>query len=222
MLRPRKKLTRREIKEDTLVTVYIHVQKFIQKHSKFINIGLFGLVVVFLLVIMISRSKRKAEVRALEQLAIAEQAMYSEQNGKAIDEFNNVMDLYPGTSASGKACFLLATTFYSKGDYLNAQKYFETYLDDYGHNKLLTVSSIAGIADCYDNLEQYEQAAKFYEKAAKKDENDYLSPVYYRNAGRCYILANNIEKGKKIYQMILDLFPDVYFAKELELLIETL
>jgi len=222
MLRPRKKLTRREIKEDSLVTAYVHGQKFIQNHSKVVNFGLIGLVVVLLLVIFITRSKRQAEIRALDQLALAEQIMYSQQNQKPIEEFLQVIELYPGTQAAGKACFLLATAYYSDEDYLNAQKYFEKYLDSYENDKFFILSSIAGIANCYDNLEEYAQAAVLYEKAAKKDENEYLSPIYYRDAGRCYILANQIEKGRKMYQTILNKFPDVYFAKEVLLHLEML
>lgn len=222
MLRPRKKLTRREIKEDSLVTAYVRGQKFIQNHSRIVNFGLIGLVIVLFLVILITRSKRQAEIRALDQLAMAEQVMYSQQNQLPIDEFLQVMELYPGTQAAGKACFMLATTYYNNEDYIDAQKYFEKYLDDYKNEKFYTISSIAGIANCYDNLEEYVEAAALYEKAAKKDQNEYFSPVYYRDAGRCYVLANQIEKGREMYQTIINKFPDVDFIREVKLHLEML
>ena len=46
MLRPRKKIHRKEIKEDALVTNYFRVRKLVDRYSRQINIGLIALLAI--------------------------------------------------------------------------------------------------------------------------------------------------------------------------------
>ena len=74
MLRPRKHITRREIKEDALVTTYFKIRKFVQKYSRYLNIGLLAILVIIVVAVFMSRSKANAEFTAAERLGIAEQS----------------------------------------------------------------------------------------------------------------------------------------------------
>ena len=150
MLRPRKRITKREIKEDTLVTVYVRVQRFIQHHSKQFNIGIFVLLAVAIIGVFMIRSKKKAEVVAAGKLGIAEQFYYASNYPRAIDELTKIADTYSGTNAAGTAVFFVANSYFATGDYNNAEKYYKIYLKDYSNSKLFTVSSLAGIAACLD------------------------------------------------------------------------
>ena len=47
MLRPTRKITKREIKEDPLVTAYVKVQRFLRENSKILNVG-FTIVIIVL------------------------------------------------------------------------------------------------------------------------------------------------------------------------------
>ena len=61
MLRPRKHITKKDIKEDTFVTVYLKIRKFVQKHNRYLNIGLLAIPVIVIVAILMVRSKKNAE-----------------------------------------------------------------------------------------------------------------------------------------------------------------
>ena len=222
MLRPRKKLSRREIKEDPLVTTYVRVQKFIQRHNKQLNIV--GLIVVAAIVITVfmGRSKRSAETAAAGRLGVAEMYFWVEDYTRAIGELSNIVDTYSGTKAAGTAAFLTANAHYATGDYTNAERYFQLYLDDYDHNKMFSASSLAGIAACRESQGSFLEAAQLYERAGTKYENTSRSPFHLKDAGRCYVLAGEIDKGKAVYKTIIDKYEDSSIKQEVEFLFESL
>ncbi len=222
MLRPRKRINRREIKEDTLVTVYVRVQRFIQNHSKQINIGIFVIAAIAIIGIFMIRSKKKAELTAAGELGIAEQFYYVSNYPRAIDELTKIADTYSGTNAAGSAIFFVANSYFATGDYDNAEKYYKIYLKNYSKNKLFSASSSAGVAACLDSKERYSDAARLYENDGKKYGDLFVAPFYLRDAGRCYTLAGNKEKAKEIYKYILEKYSGFNMRQQISFLLNSL
>ena len=129
MLKPRKKLTKREIKEDALVTAYYQAQKYFKKHQKIIQYTLLGLAAVIVISVLMIRSKKNAGHLAAEKMGIAEEYYYTGNIDKAVGMFNEVIETYPGSEASGHAVFLLADSYFTKKDYDQAEKYFRLFYD---------------------------------------------------------------------------------------------
>ena len=77
MLRPRKRISKREIKEDALVTYYIRVQKFIKQYSKQLNIAFLSFLFIIVVAVLMIRSKRNADITSHAQLGIGEQLYFS-------------------------------------------------------------------------------------------------------------------------------------------------
>ena len=117
MLRPRKRITKKEIKEDPLVTNYLKVQNWLKKHSKQINIAIGGIIVVLLIVLMAVRSKRQAEIKAESQLSVVEQFYYQMDYNKVVQQMPEIIDKYRGTRAAGEAAFFVANSYYNLKDY---------------------------------------------------------------------------------------------------------
>ncbi len=222
MLRPRKHITKREIKEDALVTVYFRVRKFIQKYSRYFNIGLLAVLILSVVAVFMIRSKRNAEFTAAERLGIAEQTYNAYNDSMLVDELTKIVDAYPGTRAAGAASFYLANTYFMMEDYVNAQKYYQRYIDDYSDNDLFSVSAMAGVAACYEVQNQFIEAAQLYEKAGKRYSRLFHAPFYLKDAARCYGLAAENEKAKMTYQFIIDQYPESSIKQEVEFLLESL
>ena len=55
---------------------------------------------------------------------------------------------------------------------------------------------------------QYEDAAKYYDKAAGYKPNKEFSPSYLMKAALAYEKLNNFDKAKAAYQTIIDTFWD--------------
>ena len=222
MLRPRKHITRREIKEDTLVTVYFKVRKFIQKHSRYLNIGLLAIPVIVIVAVLMVRSKRNAEFNAAEQLSVAEQSYQTADYSTSIDALAQIINGYPGTRAAGEAAFYLGNVYFLTEDYNQAEKYYQLYINDYTDHDLYSVSSMAGIAACYENQGRFIDAALQYEKAANRYDDLFYVPFYLKDTARCYALAGENEKAKRVYQTVLDQYPESNLQEEIEFILQTL
>ena len=222
MLKPRKKLTKREIKEDALVTAYYQAQKYFKKHQKIIQYTLLGLAAVIVISVLMIRSKKNAGHLAAEKMGIAEEYYYTGNIDKAVGMFNEVIETYPGSEASGHAVFLLADSYFTKKDYDQAEKYFRLFYDKYNKEGAFAASSLAGIAACLETKNEYAEAAGLYEKAGQKSEGSFEAPFFLEDAARCYLLAGEKDAGKRICQIILDRYSGSDQSRKCEFILPSL
>ena len=218
MLKPRKKLTRKEIKEDPLVTYYVQFQKLLRKYNQQINIGLIAIVVIIAGGIVLSRSQKGAERKAASQLAMAEQPFYAQQYDRAILELAPIVDTFSGTKAGARAAFFLATAYFEQNDYDKALTNFEICEKKSSKNLLLKASSMAGMAACLESLGRIDEAAQMYEKAGKKYGNHFSASQNLLQAARCYSAINNDTKALELYNLISSEYPESNEAKDVDFL----
>ncbi len=217
MLKPRKKVTRRQIKEDPLVTYYFKTQDFLREHSQKIYIGAIALLAIIFIVIMFARSKRSAELNASEALTRANYQLSMNKTQEAIDILLNMVDNYSGTKSAAKGVYLLGKAYFEKGDYEKAEFYFRRYIDDYGDDPILIGGAYSGLGASLEQQNKFSEAAKVYEKGAEKYEKHFLAPRLLMKAGRCYQRANDIAKAKSCYQKIIEKYAESEFKNDAEL-----
>ncbi len=177
MLRAQKKISKRVIKEDTLVTTYFKAQTWYDENKKRIStIG--GLVIVVVLALWFySNNVHANNDRATTDLA---KVFTFYDNGqyqiailgvpeKNIAGLQTIVDNYGGTTAGNLAKFYLANAYYNTQNFDKALDYFKDYS---GGNALLETSALAGIGACYEARADYKKAAENYEKAALKNGDD--------------------------------------------------
>ena len=222
MLRPRKRITRKEMKEDPLVTAYVRVQKFFKKNSRHINIALGIFVITMIVGLLMIRSKKQAEYESAGKLGIAEQYYYSNQYEKAIGEINQIVNTYSGTRSAGKATYLLANCYFETGNYEDAKQNYERYVDKYHHNKILTAASLAGIAGSLEQLNRIDEAAHYYEEAGRKYPRSFKAAEYFNKAGFCYSRAGDILKSREMFRIVFENYPESSLSHEAIFLYESL
>jgi TolA-binding protein len=59
------------------------------------------------------------------------------------------------------------------------------------------------IGDTYMEQEKYEDAAKYYQKAADYKSNKYFTPAYLMKAALAYEKSNQLDKAKDAYDRII-------------------
>lgn len=69
MLRPKKRITKRQLKEDALVSTYVKVTTFYEKHKRQISIGITAIVVVAIVALIYFRNRADSNERAMAQMA---------------------------------------------------------------------------------------------------------------------------------------------------------
>ncbi|MBL7190337.1 tetratricopeptide repeat protein [bacterium] len=203
-----RKITRKELKEDKLITAYYKTVSFLNKHSKNTAIALGVLIAGIVIVILVINSKKQANLLAgydtfLAQLSY-EQGYYRE----AADILLQTQDKYSGTHNAGEAALLMGKTYFSMGEFDSAAYYAELYINKYHKNSVSTVSAIMLQAAAKEELKDYLTAAELYMKASSKYSDIYTTPINLLDAGRCYNLAGENERAVEAYNSVLERYSD--------------
>lgn len=202
------KISKRQIKEDKLVTFIFKATEYIQKNQQRILIIAGSAVALILIGYVFLSSKSSSQRQAADLFG---KAFIEIQSGNAqvgLLDLRNVVERYGGTESASWACYYLANLYYEQKDYNQAKIYYQRYVDKYKNDPLLTSSSLAGIGACFNQALNYQEAAKFYlEAAASAADYDFLAPEYLIEAARALKKSGQIEKAKETYQKLLNKYP---------------
>jgi TolA-binding protein len=214
MLRPKKKLHKKEIKEDALVTRYFQLRQWLDHHAKTVNTALMILLAVAVLATLMVRSRRKTEIRAQGRLGEAMQAYYMNDPGLLIQRMDAVAKEFSGTRAAGEAIFYSANAEFENGDLKEADRRFARYIDQYGQNPVFSASSLAGRAAVAETEKRYADAAKLYARAADQYDALHTAPFYLKESARCSIAAGDAQSAKNSLDAIEKRYPKSQAAEE--------
>ncbi|NOX38582.1 MAG: tetratricopeptide repeat protein [Calditrichaeota bacterium] len=222
MLNPKKKLSKKELKEDKFVLAVLRAREVLEEHSRTILYGILGVLVIFLLASFYSQSKKKAQEEASVLLSEAQVALGQGDENAAIAKLNDLSDRYEGTPSAGYATFLLGKLYWQKNDTLKAKTYFKRYIDNYADDKFLTQAALAGYADCLILEKNYAEAARYYERAAKVNPEFPEAPGYLYSAAMAYMDAGELEKARKVLDHLMEKYEDSPYKSKAEMLLAQL
>ncbi len=222
MLKPRKRLTKKQLKEDKLVTFYVKATAFVEENSKYLFGGAIAFVLLIAMVFAYSNSLKSAQQKASVELARATRAYDAGDYQNALLMLSNLVEEY-GRTQSGKIGLLyLANSYYFTGDYQSALENYKKFVSKFKGDDYLIASGMRGIAACYEQMEKWQEAAEQYEKTAKKFPKSILAPELLIKAARCYTNAGDKEKAKELYQKVIDDYPKAQEKQEALLLLAML
>lgn len=119
--------------------------------------------------------------------------------------FEQIIEDYSGTDAANLANFYAGAISLKQGKYALAV----LYLEEFKSNDLLVQPrAYSLIGDAYMEQKQYEDAAKFYNKASGFNPNKYFTPTYLMKEALAYEKLNQNDKAKAAYQKIIDQYFD--------------
>lgn len=124
--------------------------------------------------------------------------------------FLEIVDNYGSTEAGNLAEFYVGTIYLKKGEFQQAIDYLQDFSSD---DLLVQARAYALLGDAYMELQQYEQAASQYVKAADYKTNKFFSPLYLEKAALAYELAGNNQAALERYTEITE---NYYGASEYE------
>ncbi len=222
MLKKKKKITKKELKQDKFVLFTLQAKQFFDEHQKTIfQIGTVAIVLIALLTFYIN-SKRSATEKANSFLGQAQIEWQMGNKDRAITLLKELIQRYEGTGPAGQGTFLLARIYWQDGNYTEAKKYFKKYIDDYGDDRILTPAAFAGYADCLLSEKKYAEAAQYYEKAARANPDFPEAPSFLYSAAIAYKDAGNVRKAKEIVEKIIKDYSDSQYKSRAELLLAML
>jgi outer membrane protein assembly factor BamD (BamD/ComL family) len=211
------RITKKEMKEDKLVTTAFKLQEWVQQHLNQVLMVAGGVVLAAIMVYFFFSSKAGRNQKAAELFSQATFEFQSGNANQAITDLNTVMEKYSGTKTASQATFYLATAYFYAKDYAKAQATFRRFLDKYKENPLLLASAQAGIAECQVENKEFQSAGDNFVKAVSIKPDNFMAPQYLLSAGQAYLKANQKDKAREVFKKLIGQYPDskeVYQAKE--------
>ncbi len=207
MLTPKKKITKKEIKQDKLIETFFKVRTFYEENQKTLLITVGSLVVIILLVIYLTNRAKERDIESTtllgNVLSLYDQGQYQQAiegiPGKKIKGLRAIADEYDGTESGEAAKIFLANSYFNQNKIDEALKYYEDYDGD---NLLFKATAYAGAAACNEIKGNKEKAAELFLKAAKVNESEVYSPEYLIYAARIYSEIGKKDISKKLLEKI--------------------
>lgn len=209
MLTKRKKLTKKEIKEDKLVEFYYKAQNYFEENQSKVLMYAGVLVVVVIAVIFYLNHKNsqneEAGVKLARVMDFYDAGAYLEaiegRQGTNIVGLKGIVEEYGGTENGEIAKIYLANAYSMLGQYDKAYEFYEDYGGDI---ELFKSTALAGQAGYYAVKGEYQKAADYYFQAANVSKDNVQRPDYLLQAGINYLNAGDKEDAKNLFQMIKD------------------
>jgi tetratricopeptide (TPR) repeat protein len=217
MLQPKRKISKKELKQDALVASYVKATAWYEQHRRTVSIGVTAVVVAIVAVVVYVRNRADNNEHAQAQLGQIMQYYDNGQYQLAIDGvpernipgLRSIVNNYGNSEGGDLARFYLGGALYGLGKYDEAFEEFDTFS---APNDLLESSRLAGMAACREAVNRFDEAARLYERAAGGQGIAVPENLYH--AARTYALAGDKEKALDLYTRIKKNHPTSSYAKE--------
>jgi tetratricopeptide (TPR) repeat protein len=208
MLKPKRKITRKEIKHDPVLEKIGEANDFMRTHGKLLSYIVIALAAIIVVSILLVNSKKKANLEASGVLGIAEMALNNNDLDNAILQLEDLIQKYTGTRSASIATRLLAQAYLEKQDYEKAESNFRLYIDKYGDDKLILASAYAGLAACDEHNAKFLEAAQDYKKAGQIAPYKFQKHDYFLKSARNFILIEQFNDARQLVENVLADDPD--------------
>ncbi|MCY3553687.1 MAG: tetratricopeptide repeat protein [Gemmatimonadetes bacterium] len=215
MARTRRRISRREMKEDRFILWLYEMSSEIDRHWKSLTAAV--VLVVACVVGWYYWTNMQADdlVEAGQVFAPGQTAMQDSRYEDAIPIFERVVTEFGGTAVALEATIELANACFQTGDIEKARTYYQTYLDEYGRQDVhFWLAARSGLAACDEEEEKYEEAANQYLALADEDPDSYLAPGLLLNAARCFGAADQKDQARALYDRVVENYEETPYARD--------
>jgi tetratricopeptide (TPR) repeat protein len=188
-----------------------------QKSLLFIGAAILAIVAIYFAYQKIYIAPR--EVAAADQMHVAQDFWAKKDWDKAIKGdgsypgFEKIVSEYSNTKAANLAYFYLGTAYLNKGEYQKAIDNFTSY---HGDDAMVSAEALGGTGDAYVELKDLDKAASYFQKAADKGNNKFLTPFYLKKLGLVYEAKNDAKTAADTYKQIKTTYPESAEASSID------
>lgn len=159
------------------------------------------------------------ELKAADQMHVAQDFWAKKDWDKAIKGdgsypgFEKIVADYSNTKAANLAYFYLGTAYLNKGEY---QKAVDSYANYHGEDNMVAAEALGSTGDAYVELKDLDKASSYFQKAADKASNKFLSPFYLKKLGLVYEAKNDAKSAVDAYKKIKSDYPESTEAQSID------
>ncbi|MGD9486864.1 MAG: tol-pal system YbgF family protein [Calditrichaceae bacterium] len=202
MLKPKKKLSKKEIKQDKFVKIALEAKSYVDENYKQVvgtTLAVFGVFVLIMIYVYVHNQNVEEATTLLGKAQLEFQAMNYDLSKTFLNELTSE---YSGTDAADQGRFLLANIYFEEDNIPYAKKMYKEFVDSYSKSSILLASGYAGYAACLQREKNYDEAAANYVKAQKQSPEFVEAAGYLFLAGKAYESAGKIDKAREIFEKI--------------------
>jgi len=219
MLTPKKKISKKELKEDALVKSYVKVTQLYNENRRLISYVTGAVIILVIALVVYGRNRAASNVGASTALGSVYQLFDNGQYQLAIDGIpernvkglRSIVDDYGNSNAGEIARFYLANAYYNLGKYQDALDQFKKFSPS---DETLEISRLSGIGCCYEALGMRKDAAVSFEKAADKDPKSPGCAENISNAARNYAAAGQKDEALVLLKKLKKEFPATSYGRD--------
>ncbi|MDO5665961.1 MAG: tetratricopeptide repeat protein [Bacteroidia bacterium] len=184
-------------------------ERFIEKNQKTILIALAAVIIVVGGIIAYNYLYKNPKNEKAQTAIYKGERFFQNQedsialfgNGNDYIGFENIIKEFGGTKTADLARAYAGISYSRLGNNEKALEYLKKFK---GGDLLITPAIEGAIGDVYMNMGNTHKAISHFNSAAKKANDEMLSPIYYNKAGLAYLSTKNYAKAIETFQIIKD------------------
>ena len=201
MLKPKQKITSKEINRDPfLETIYAVKEHINSKKQQYIKIGISALSVILLLFFLNQNSKSNA-IEAEFGLSIGMVYLEKGDLQNAMLQFQQIIDEYSNTAAGYGSSFYIGKIHFDKGEYDLALPYFEKSISR-KNNDFINSSAYHALAEIYLKKNQFDKAIESQKKSINYINSSLGLAISRLKLGKLYLLNGDKDIAKNLLEEV--------------------
>ncbi len=203
-------VTQRDERLENVEEALSKTELWIENNQKILWAILIALLLVALGIFGITKYKQKRNETASKLIYKAQEYFGNEQYDLALNGDGNhvglldIVNSYGSTKTGKLASYYAGIAYLKQGNYKEAIEYLKKYNTN---DQVLAPMALGAIGDCYMELEDLQNAASYYGKAAAKNPNDFTSPLFLAKQGNTYEMIGDYAKALQAYKTLKKDFP---------------
>ena len=213
MLKPKRKITRKEIEKDPFLEgVYSLRQHFENKKQQYLKIV--GAVIAFILIVLfVNRNSVTNQNEAAYGVGIGMVYLNKGDYQNAIMQFQQIVDEYSNTDAGYNATFYIGKIHFDRGNYDLALPHFERFISG-SNNDFILSSAYELLSAIYESMDKLNEAISYQKKSINKSISKLGSAFSKLRLAKLYILNKNKELAVKYMDEVIDMHEDNFEIKK--------
>ena len=194
MLKPKRKITIKEIKQDPLLETIFKGQKYFNENKRLITRIGGGILLVVTVSILFRFNRSSVSTQADDILASAMSHYRAGNHSKAIADLDILINQYNSTKSGETAIYYLAKIKMDAGNDSEVWKYAESYARN-GLSSSHRAGAYQMLGELNEKEGDYSGAANNYVQAVKFSDTEILSRRNLLRAVDCYLKSGNFDKA---------------------------
>lgn len=203
-----KRISKKELKEDVLISLLQKGNRYIKENTTKIQIyGGVGIGIIILIIFGISTiksssTKAQSEFTKAQNLYLMASPIQPEGYRQAKKGFQDFQEKYGRNKWANAALFYQGMSHYQLKEYKDATGCFERFLKKNQEHLLAPVSQ-EKLANIYEQQRQFKKAISAYQELIQKYPEGFNISYAYLSIGRCYEELGDKSNAIKSYKKVL-------------------